>query len=145
MVRLLDSSSLRVLINSEKLKINPLRNDSISAMGISLHLGGIVTAAPLAGRLSDALLADGAEISFAPGCMRSCRTIEQVTLPAGYIGRVDILPRLVQRGVVCPGGNVEPGFSGCLVLPFRNASDQPIVLKAKEYVALLSVYELRCH
>lgn len=57
---------------------------------------------------------EGAEYRLLPGCAVLAATAERVHLPAGVAGLLVPKSSLSRRGVLMPGGWVDPGYVGTL-------------------------------
>lgn len=134
----LSKQTIKKLIKSKKIKINPLENSSIGSVAIDLHLD------------STALNPDnGKEINFKDFHLSSdefylASTLEFVELPNNIVARVVARSSVARLGVLVTfdADILPPNYAGKPILTLKNLSRKPVLLKPGLAVAQIMFEEV---
>jgi dCTP deaminase len=158
----LSDGTIRSLLQTGKLVIEPLTEGSIQPASVDLTLGeGFLVRKETGLRVTDPARGVRPEMAqpeysrehgpynpqvFVLSPLRFIlgTTRERVELPAHLTGRLEGKSSLARLGLIihATGGNIDPGFAGQITLEMFNASDIPIVLRSGMQIAHISFLEL---
>ncbi len=152
---MLSDRDIKAALDSGKLKIEPLGNDSaIQPASVDVHLGNSFWVFPAGDEPLDmfkplvegldrqTIVAD--EFILHPNQFVLATTTERVTLPDSLAARIEGKSSLGRLGlfVHITAGFIDPGFSGRITLELLNVSGRPLRLVAGMKIAQLSFQEL---
>lgn len=119
------------LVESGELVIEPLDKECLQPASIDLKVGGRLMKGPFLkekGKVLD-LAAEG-KTEILPGQFAAVITLERLSLPLNICGRMGLRSSYARRGLISfHGTQVDPGFSGHLVVPLLNMGPEPIILQ----------------
>lgn len=137
----ISGETIERLVESGELIVEPLDKECLQPASIDLRVGRQAMrgrAGKVEAKVVD--LVEGNEIGIFPGQFVSILTLERLTLPPNICGRLGLRSFYARKGLVSfHGTQVDPGFSGYLVVPLVNMGPQPITL---EYGKTFSTLEL---
>lgn len=137
----ISGETIEKLIESGELIVEPLDKECLQPASIDLRVGGQVMKSPILnerGKVVDLVKEKRAEIL--PGQFAAVLTLEKLALPRNICGRMGLRSSYARRGLISfHGTQVDPGFSGHLVVPLVNMGPEPITL---EYGKPFSTLEL---
>jgi len=126
----LSGETIERLIESKELIVEPLDKECLQPASIDLRVGGRVMKSPFlneGGKVVDLVKEKRAEIL--PGQFAAVLTLERLSLPLNICGRMGLRSFYARRGLISfHGTQVDPGFSGHLVVPLVNMGPEPITL-----------------
>lgn len=131
----LSSCTIKGLLESKKLVIEPMDPEQIQPASIDLRISGEILIAKGEeidfGKEPEYENIKGSEIVLPPKTHVLVRTIEHVELPNDVGGIVKLRSSLSRIGVIFNNaGWVDPGFKGTLTLSVFNPKGVPIRIKA---------------
>lgn len=135
-VSVLSGRQIRELVESGKLVIDPFDRELVEPASYDLRLGSRILAAPL----GEAMLGEVVDLSddspsyrIQPGQMVGVLSEEKLILPLELIGRFGIRSTFARKGVNAFGGlQLDPGFSGRLILSLLNVGPEETVITRGE-------------
>lgn len=135
----ISGEKIEQLIEKKELIIEPLDRECLQPASVDLRVGRRVMKSPILreqGKVID--LAKEKETSILPGQFASVLTLERLVLPLNICGRVGLRSFYARKGLISfHGTQVDPGFSGYLVVPLVNMGPEPIILEyGKPFVTL---------
>ena len=137
----ISGETIEKLIQSKELILEPLDKECLQPASIDLRVGRRAIKSPVGetrGAVID--LAKEKKIEILPGQFASVLTLERLLLPVSICGRIGLRSFYTRRGLISfHGAQVDPGFSGYLVVPLVNVGPETITL---EYSKPFSTLEL---
>lgn len=137
----ISGETIKRLIESKELILEPLDTQCLQPASIDLRVGRRAIKSPVGeerGAVID--LTRDNKIGILPGQFASVLTLERLTLPLNICGRIGLRSFYARRGLISfHGAQVDPGFSGYLVVPLVNVGPETIAL---EYGKPFSTLEL---
>jgi dCTP deaminase len=136
---ILTNDKIRELVESGRLRVEPLRPDTLRENGLDLRVGGEYAAyarggiavSPCelddAGHLFRVVRAD--EVVIPPRSFALLTTEEYVRMPDDIVGLANLRSTLARYGLVIPPTVVDAGFEGNITIEVVNMSPNAIVLK----------------
>lgn len=126
----LSAETMERLIESKELVIEPFDKQCLQPASIDLRVGGRVMKSPILndrGKVMD--LAKEKKATILPGQFAAVLTLERLSLPLSICGRMGLRSSYARKGLISfHGTQVDPGFSGHLVVPLVNIGPEPITL-----------------
>jgi dCTP deaminase len=152
----LSDGTIRRLVESGRIRIDPWDPSMLQPASIDLRLGGsfrvfeshkipaIDLAAPPRNVTEGVEIADDESFVIHPGEFVLGRTQEQVELPDDVVARIEGKSSLGRLGLIvhATAGFVDPGFQGTLTLEITNLTRVPIILWPGKPIAQLSFMTL---
>ena len=152
----LSDGTIRRLVESGRIRIEPWDPAMLQPASIDLRLGGsfrvfenhkipaIDLAAPPRNVTEGVEIADDESFVIHPGEFVLGRTQEHVELPDDVVARIEGKSSLGRLGLIvhATAGFVDPGFQGTLTLEITNLTRVPIVLWPGKPIAQLSFMTL---
>lgn len=129
---IISGETMKRLIESKELIIEPLDAGCLQPASIDLRAGRQVMKSPILedtqGKVVD--LAKEKRTKILPGQFVAVLTLERLSLPNNICGRMGLRSSYARRGLISfHGTQVDPGFSGHLVVPIINMGPEPITLQ----------------
>lgn len=148
----LSDATIRELIDSGRLKIEPWDPAMVQPASVDVRLGNsfrvfhnhkiqsIDLADPPRDLTEHVEIPDGGEFVIHPGEFVLGRTAEEVEIPDDIVCRIEGRSSLGRLGLIvhATAGFVDPGFRGTLTLEITNFNSVPIVLRPGLSIAQLS-------
>lgn len=146
---LLSDHSLRHLLLTGQLRIDPLNHDAVQPASVDLKLGDEFqpvtqpSLSPLeAIDLANIKPVESDVFKMPSGYLLSPRqfvlgtTLERIKVPSNIAGRVEGKSSLGRLGLLthCTAGFIDPGFEGQITLELYNLSANPIILRPGLYI-----------
>jgi len=121
----------KLIIESKELIIAPLDKECLQPASIDLKVGGKAMKGRAGEELAKVIdLVKENEVGILPGQFVSVLTLERLSLPPNICGRLGLRSSYARKGLVSfHGTQVDPGFSGHLVVPLVNMGPQLITLR----------------
>jgi dCTP deaminase len=143
----LSGKTIKGLLDSRKLVIEPLESKQIQPASVDLRISGemllIKTKEIDFGGEQEYEKTKSRELVIPPKTHVLVRTIERVKLPRDIGGMTKLRSSLSRIGIVFNNaGWVDPGFEGTLTLSVFNSNDSPVRIKAGERFAQLILMRL---
>jgi len=152
----LSDGTIRELIESGRIKVEPYDPAMIQPASVDVRLGGsfrvfhnhriqsIDLADPPRDLTEHVEIADDGEFVIHPGEFVLGRTVELVEIPDDVVCRIEGKSSIGRMGLVvhATAGFVDPGFRGTLTLEITNFNSVPIVLRPGLPIAQLSFMAL---
>jgi dCTP deaminase len=152
----LSDGTIRRLVDSKRIVIDPWEPDLVQPASIDLRLGNSfrvfhnhrVTAIdlrdPPKNLTEEVVVEEGDPFAIHPGEFALGRTLEYVELPEDVVARIEGKSSLGRLGLIvhATAGFVDPGFRGTLTLEITNLTRVPIKLYAGLPIAQLSFMAL---
>jgi dCTP deaminase len=152
----LSDATIRDLIESGRIKIEPFDPGMVQPASVDVRLGGsfrvfhnhriqsIDLADPPRDLTEHVEIADDGQFVIHPGEFVLGRTVEFVEIPDDIVCRIEGKSSIGRLGLVvhATAGFVDPGFRGTLTLEITNFNSVPIVLRPGLPIAQLSFMAL---
>jgi len=135
----ISGETIEKLIQSKELILEPLDKECLQPASIDLRVGRRAIKSPVGETRGLVVnLTRENKIGILPGQFVSVLTLERLTLPLNICGRVGLRSFYARRGLISfHGTQVDPGFSGHLVVPLVNMGPEAIILDyGKPFVTL---------
>ena len=152
---ILSDRDIITAIEEGDIKLSPFNKEYIQPASVDLTLASQIRVFDLSdldyvdvkGRIDPTRVVDFGEFGFfliRPGDFVLGATIEEISLPANLVARIDGRSSLGRLGLVIQtsAGHVSPGFSGNITLEIVNLSSCPIKLYAGMRIAQISFEQL---
>lgn len=146
----LSDKSMRELLESRILIIDPFDNESVQAASIDLRLGNHFLA--LEENTLEVIRLDepvhyrefhSESITIPPHSFILATTLEYVALPDTVTGAVEGRSSIGRLGLfIQNAGWIDPGFRGTITLELYNANSLPIKLDARRRICQLVLYQM---
>jgi len=152
----LSDATIRELIESGRIVIDPFDPAMVQPASVDIRLGGsfrvfhnhriksIDLSDPPRDLTEHVEIPDGGEFVIHPGEFVLGRTVELLELPDDIVSRIEGKSSIGRMGLVvhATAGFVDPGFRGTLTLEITNFNSVPIVLRPGLPIAQLSFMAL---
>ena len=152
----LSDATIRELIESRRIVIDPFDPAMVQPASVDIRLGGsfrvfhnhriksIDLSDPPRDLTEHVEIPDGGEFVIHPGEFVLGRTVELLELPDDIVSRIEGKSSIGRMGLVvhATAGFVDPGFRGTLTLEITNFNSVPIVLRPGLPIAQLSFMAL---
>lgn len=135
----ISGETMERLIKSKELILEPFDKECLQPASIDLRAGGRAMKSSVIderGMVVD--LARESKTAVFPGQFAAVLTLEKLALPLNICGRVGLRSFYARKGLISfHGTQVDPGFSGHLVVPIVNMGPEPIILEyGKPFITL---------
>lgn len=152
--------AIKSFIKTKKIKIKNLSKDwkkTLDQVSMDFHLGKRVIFPNMGRHVSIDLrkgvdekmyqkisLKIGEPVTLRPQQFFITETLEDVTIPADIVGRLEGKSSLARLGIVIhqTAGRIDPGWSGPLALEVKNNSDNDVVLYSGDKICAVSFERL---
>lgn len=148
---MISAQKLLDLVDSGTLVFDPFFRENIKGCAIKLHLGewyqvpqGASIDLDMLASLPAPIRIEASELRLLPNQFVLARTMESVSMPDGYMGRLETSGGAANVGLqahLCDG-HVDTGFNGNLWVQLKNQSDHPLVLRHGTYIVKMYIHEL---
>ena len=152
----LSDATIRELIESRRIVIDPFDPAMVQPASVDIHLGNsfrvfhnhriqsIDLGNPPRDLTEHVEIAEGGEFVIHPGEFVLGRTEEVVEMPDDLVSRIEGKSSLGRLGLIvhATAGFVDPGFKGTLTLEIANFNSVPIVLRPRLPICQLSFMAL---
>lgn len=133
---MLSDGTIQGLLDSHRLRIEPVPEDcALQPASVDLRLGDQFMSVPF----YHAVTYDR-QFVLRPGECALATTVEEITLPANVVARVEGKSSWGRRFLMVhsTAGFVDPGFHGTITLELKNLSEVNITLPVGCYIAQIS-------
>ena len=152
----LSDATIRALVESKKITIEPWDATNVQPASVDLRLGdsfrvfhnhratSIDLRSPPGNLTEEVVLSDGEPFVIHPGEFALGRTLEYVELPDDIVARIEGKSSIGRLGLIvhATAGFCDPGFQGTLTLELNNLTRVPILLHPGLPIAQLSFMTL---
>ena len=131
---ILADDTIRQLVESKQIAIEPFHEDAVQPASYDLRLGRRALISPKGpeerGRAVDLEKEKGQMLEILPGQFVAILTEEKLALPNDVCARFGLKSNLARKGLIAFGGiQVDPGFVGRLVISLVNVGPELIEIK----------------
>ncbi|HEX6701701.1 MAG TPA: dCTP deaminase [Gaiellaceae bacterium] len=147
-------TQIREAVEAGQVVVDPLSDDSLQPASYDLRLGerAVITKSLEIEKLRDDLeskdtpeidITKAGAISIPAGAFALVVTRERIRLSPRHAGHIGLRSYFARKGLLLLAGlQVDPGFSGHLVLGLANVSPRSVYLHYEEPIATLEIHEL---
>lgn len=121
-------------VNEKNIAIHPLNKDSITPLGYDISIGEIIT---LSSDSGNKLVKANGKIEIPPKSLNVVVAKEFIWLSKNVVGTLHSRGTLAAKGIFTNSTNVDPNFSGQMVMSLCNLSSKPVYLEEESHFITL--------
>jgi deoxycytidine triphosphate deaminase len=121
-------------VNEKNIAIHPLNKDSITPLGYDISIGEIIT---LSSDSGNKLVKANGKIEIPPKSLNIVVAKEFIWLSKNVVGTLHSRGTLAVKGIFTNSTNVDPNFSGQMVMSLCNLSSKPVYLEEESHFITL--------